>query len=41
MVEWSHEIEVTVANGLRDGRKGNALTVNYMLDSHIPSEAPM
>lgn len=39
MVECSREIEVTVANGLRDGGKGNVLTVNYMLDSHIPSEA--
>lgn len=38
-MECSHEIEVTIAEGLRDGGKGNVLTVNYMLDSHIPSEA--
>lgn len=39
IVECSHEIEVTVARGLRDGGKRNVQTVNYMLDSHIPSEA--
>lgn len=38
IVECSREIEVTVASGLRDGGKGNVLTVNYMVDSHIPSE---
>lgn len=38
-MECSHEIEVTVARGLRDGGRGNVLTVNYMVDSHIPSEA--
>lgn len=38
-MECSHEIEVTIAEGLRDGGKGNVLTINYMLNSHIPSEA--
>lgn len=37
--ECSREIEVTVACGLRDRGKGNVPTVNYMVDSHIPSEA--
>lgn len=39
IVECNHEIEVTVAKGLRDGGKGNVLTLNCMLHSHIPSEA--
>lgn len=37
--ESSHETEVTVARGLRDGGKENVWTVNYMVEPHIPSEA--
>lgn len=36
IVECSHEIEVIVAKRLGDGGRRNALTVNYMPDSHIP-----
>ena len=39
MKECHHEIEVTVVKGLRDGGKGNVLTVNYSRCSCFPSEA--
>ena len=39
IVECIHEVEVTVAKGLRDGGTANILSVNYTLD-FFPSETP-
>lgn len=37
IVESSHEIQVTIAKGLRDGGKLKVVAVNHMLDSYISS----